>query len=187
MGVDGQRHAPSALPPERPGTHCIGGWVGLRTGLDGYEKSRLPLGFDSRTVQPVRYPGPGRWYKNIFAYGFLLGDFPKQLRKATVKLMMFVRISAWNSATATEEIFVSFHVRTFYQNLSFPSNFGYNRTKIIDILPEDRPKFMIPRRHWSLELRQTCSLWGSCWGRRNIWRFKHNNGARWITNLTILR
>ena len=31
-----QRHAPSALPPEkRPGNHWSGGWVGLRAGLDG--------------------------------------------------------------------------------------------------------------------------------------------------------
>jgi hypothetical protein len=37
---------------ERPGTHCIGGWVGPRVGLDGCEKSR-PTGFDPRTVQPV--------------------------------------------------------------------------------------------------------------------------------------
>ena len=27
-------------PLERPGTHCIGGWVGLRVGLDGCGKSR---------------------------------------------------------------------------------------------------------------------------------------------------
>jgi hypothetical protein len=34
--VGGQRHAPAALPPgKRPGTHCIGGWVGSRAGLDG--------------------------------------------------------------------------------------------------------------------------------------------------------
>jgi hypothetical protein len=25
------------FPRERPGTHCIGGWVGLRTGLNGAE------------------------------------------------------------------------------------------------------------------------------------------------------
>jgi hypothetical protein len=25
---------------ERPGTHCIGGWLGPRAGLDGYGKSR---------------------------------------------------------------------------------------------------------------------------------------------------
>ena len=28
-------------PRERPGAHCIGGWVGLRVGLDGCGKSRL--------------------------------------------------------------------------------------------------------------------------------------------------
>jgi hypothetical protein len=38
---------------KRPGTHCIGGWVGLRAGLDGCGKSRPPKGFDPRSVQPV--------------------------------------------------------------------------------------------------------------------------------------
>ena len=40
-------------PWERPGTHCTGGWVGPRAGLDGYGKSRLPPGFDPRTIQPI--------------------------------------------------------------------------------------------------------------------------------------
>jgi len=41
MGVDGQRHAPAALPPgKKAGTHCTGGWVGPRDGLDGCGKSR---------------------------------------------------------------------------------------------------------------------------------------------------
>ena len=40
-------------PRERTGTHCIGGRVGLRAGLDGCGKSRPPPGFDPRTVQPV--------------------------------------------------------------------------------------------------------------------------------------
>jgi hypothetical protein len=40
-------------PRERPGTHCTGGWLGLRAGLDVCEKSRPPTGFDTRTVQPV--------------------------------------------------------------------------------------------------------------------------------------
>ena len=33
-GVGGQRHAPPLYPRERPGTHCVGGWVGRRSGLD---------------------------------------------------------------------------------------------------------------------------------------------------------
>jgi hypothetical protein len=32
-------------PCERPGTHCTGGWVGPRAGLDVCEKSRRPPGF----------------------------------------------------------------------------------------------------------------------------------------------
>jgi hypothetical protein len=38
---------------ERPGTHCIGGWVGLRAVLDRCRKSRPTPGFDPRLVQPV--------------------------------------------------------------------------------------------------------------------------------------
>jgi len=37
MRVGGQRHAPAALPRERPGTHCIGGWVGPKAVLTGAE------------------------------------------------------------------------------------------------------------------------------------------------------
>jgi hypothetical protein len=35
-GVSGHRHSPAALYPRRkaPGTHCTGGWVGPRAGLD---------------------------------------------------------------------------------------------------------------------------------------------------------
>ena len=51
--MSGQQHAPAALyPRERPGTHCTGGWVGPRAGLEGREISPPP-GFDPRTIQPV--------------------------------------------------------------------------------------------------------------------------------------
>jgi hypothetical protein len=40
-------------PREKPGTNCIGVWVGPRAGLDECENSRLAPGFDPRTVQPV--------------------------------------------------------------------------------------------------------------------------------------
>ena len=53
-GGEGQRHAPAALYPwERPVTRCTGGWVGPRAGLNKCGKSRLPPGFDPRTVQLV--------------------------------------------------------------------------------------------------------------------------------------
>ena len=45
--VKGQRHAPAApYPRERSVTHCTGGWVGLRAGLDWCGKSR-PTGIRS--------------------------------------------------------------------------------------------------------------------------------------------
>jgi len=52
--VRGQRYTPAALYPlETPSTHCTGGWVGLRPGLDKCGKSRPQPGLDSRTVQLV--------------------------------------------------------------------------------------------------------------------------------------
>ena len=48
-GVGSQRHAPAALLLGKgPGTHCIGGWVGPRAGLDRCGNSR-----------PRRYSIPG--------------------------------------------------------------------------------------------------------------------------------
>ena len=39
MGMGGQRHALAAFPLERAGTHCIGGCVGVRAGMEGCGKS----------------------------------------------------------------------------------------------------------------------------------------------------
>jgi hypothetical protein len=60
MEVSSQFHDPAALPPgERaPGTHWIGGWVGLRVGFDAVERRQIS-GFsqdsnpDPSTIQPV--------------------------------------------------------------------------------------------------------------------------------------
>ena len=61
----GQRHAPADFyPRKRPGTHCTGGWVGPRAGLDRWGKSRPHR--DSITGQssplpvaiPTELPGP---------------------------------------------------------------------------------------------------------------------------------
>jgi hypothetical protein len=38
MEVGSQRHAPAALTPgKRPGNYCVGGWVGLGAGMEGWE------------------------------------------------------------------------------------------------------------------------------------------------------
>ena len=43
LRVGGQHHAPAVLPlGERLCTHCTGGWMGPRAGLDGGGKSRPP-------------------------------------------------------------------------------------------------------------------------------------------------
>jgi len=44
MEVSGQLHAPATLSPrkELPGTHWIGGWVGLRTVLDTVNSGSVP-------------------------------------------------------------------------------------------------------------------------------------------------
>ena len=39
-GVGGRRHAPAPFLREILGTHCIGGWLGHRAGLNGCGKSR---------------------------------------------------------------------------------------------------------------------------------------------------
>jgi hypothetical protein len=45
MGVSGQRHAPFTLYPgvTTPGTHCTGGWVGPRAGLDTEARGKIIL------------------------------------------------------------------------------------------------------------------------------------------------
>jgi hypothetical protein len=60
MGVSGQRHAPAALYPrgKDPGTHWIGGWVGLRVGLDAGARRKILCpcrgsNLDRPIVQPV--------------------------------------------------------------------------------------------------------------------------------------
>jgi hypothetical protein len=44
MGVSGQHHAPAALysqGKDPPGTHCTGGWVGPRAGLDTEVRGKI--------------------------------------------------------------------------------------------------------------------------------------------------
>jgi len=116
MGVGGQRHAPAALPPgKRPGTHCTGGWVGPRAGLDGCGKSRPPPpphtpGFDLRTVQPLgsRYTDfaiPARmkkvWvglyarWKEVVTLMLLEGTVRVTLRWRLVRMLVNKTMDSW--------------------------------------------------------------------------------------------
>jgi hypothetical protein len=59
MGVGGHHHALAALlPRERPGTHCIGGWVDPRTGLDGRRKYRPQWDSSAGTSSPLQVAIP---------------------------------------------------------------------------------------------------------------------------------
>jgi hypothetical protein len=53
MGVSGQRHTLAVLyPGERtPGTHCTGGWVGPRAGLDTEARGKI---FSALPGRPAR-------------------------------------------------------------------------------------------------------------------------------------
>jgi hypothetical protein len=67
MEVVGQLHALAALPPgERASSHWIGGWVGLRAGVEVWRREKSLAAYGNRTpaVQPVApslyrlsYPG----------------------------------------------------------------------------------------------------------------------------------
>ena len=57
--VGGQRNAPAALPPgKKPGTHCIGGWVGPRAGLKWCGKSRPHRDSIPGSSKPRRFGVP---------------------------------------------------------------------------------------------------------------------------------
>jgi hypothetical protein len=57
MGLSGQRHAPAALYPrgKTHGTHCTGGWVGPRAGLDTEDRGKIPS-----PLPGIEHRSPGR-------------------------------------------------------------------------------------------------------------------------------
>jgi len=49
MGLGGQHHASTALSPgKNTGSHYKGGWVGPKTGLDGYEEIYRATAIETR-------------------------------------------------------------------------------------------------------------------------------------------
>jgi hypothetical protein len=102
MGVGVQRHNPAALPPrKRPGTHCIGGWVGPRAGLDVCGKSLPPPGFDLLTVQPVasRYTDCAIPALYINSYGVKIRENFISTALRTYKLAIHFILSLNRTAT----------------------------------------------------------------------------------------
>ena len=88
MGVGGSSPRPGHLyPRERPGTHCTGGWVGLRASPDG-RKTSSPPGFDpgpsspqSVTI-PTELPGPLTYRVRTSKF-----DLRRTFRNVTVALV----------------------------------------------------------------------------------------------------
>jgi hypothetical protein len=62
-------------PEERPATHCIGGWVGPRAGLEGYGKSSPGIRFPGRpsrseSLYRLNFPAHNecKYYMYILTY-----------------------------------------------------------------------------------------------------------------------
>jgi hypothetical protein len=105
--VSGQLHAPASLPlgKEPPGTHSIGGWVGLRASLDDVKKRKFlilpglelrPLGHPARSkLYRLRYPATCPY---LFEMHFNI-ILPCMLRTSTISVSgfpnkVFVRVSS---------------------------------------------------------------------------------------------
>ena len=62
--MSGQQHAPAVFyPRERRRTHCTGGWVGPRAGLDGGKSRHTGIRSPDRPARslvaiPTELPGP---------------------------------------------------------------------------------------------------------------------------------
>jgi len=102
VGVGGPRHASAALPLERTGINCTGGWVDLRVGLDDCGKSR-PTGIRSpdlpaRSESLYRLSYPAQHCNIMLVFYNLLPDggpsWPNK-RRSFVKLFCNNNALSW--------------------------------------------------------------------------------------------
>jgi hypothetical protein len=93
----GQRHVPTALTSgKRPSTHCIGGWVKPKAGLDGRGKSR-----------PNRIRSPDRPTRSELLYrlsyrGPSLKLQPKNIKRSAIWTLMWPRKTKINGPAMTK-------------------------------------------------------------------------------------
>jgi hypothetical protein len=121
MGVGSQRHAPTALPRDKPGTHCLGGLVGPRTGLDGCEKS-LP----HRNTIPDRPPRSKSLYRLIYsALTYITIKYiihkikPKHTKYTTIYTSIMIQIVTLEWRTTPQ-------IGSFYDSFLSLINLKYN-------------------------------------------------------------
>jgi len=87
-------------PREKSSTHCIGGWVGPKAGLDGCGKSRLP---------PDSIPGPfSLWLvaipTELFRPKMRLDQYEFKEDKITRPIPVTVRSNLWACSSSLAEI-----------------------------------------------------------------------------------
>jgi hypothetical protein len=97
MGVSGQRHAQAALYPwERtPCTHCTGGWVGLRAGLDTEATGKISyLCRGSNLDRPVVQSVARHYTDFIFSNNLYNSDrMVSKINKTFVSVMIFSHLN----------------------------------------------------------------------------------------------
>jgi hypothetical protein len=106
-------------PRERPGTHCIGGWIGPRTGLDGCGKS-CPTG--------IRSPDPPARIKSLYRLSYrahyVITDFHRNsLMETVLAQVRFAPIARYFSLFEDEQTWSGVHPvgtgRSFLMSKSF--------------------------------------------------------------------
>ena len=73
-------------PLERPGTHCTGGWVGLRAGLDRCGKSALT---------GIRSPGRPAHNKSLYRLSYPGSQYWNKTKQKTL-IESFVLVQKWS-------------------------------------------------------------------------------------------
>ena len=104
-GGEGSASRPGrSLLRERQGTHCVGGWVGPRGGMDSCGKSRPSPGFDPRTVQHV-----ASRYTDYAIRPLMYRTSSKRVRDVlTIPFSFGVRTLAWPLNKTWEQILFNF-------------------------------------------------------------------------------
>jgi hypothetical protein len=101
----------------------------------------------------------------------VLGTFAK-FRKATVIVVMSVRLPAWNNFAPTGRSFMKFDIWVFFENLLRKFELDYNLTSITGTLHEDQCTCVIISRSVLLRMRNVSDK--SCRENRNT-HFVFNN------------
>ena len=97
--MSGQQHAPAALyPRERPGTHCTGGWVGPRAGVERWKISSPP-GFDPWPSRPYSVAIPNELHGLHIQTILLINAILSSQNKVIHLLSAYTITACWEQGT----------------------------------------------------------------------------------------